>query len=238
MQAQQNVDPIEINKFSELAHRWWDKDSEFKPLHDINPLRLGYIQRFAELKDKQVLDVGCGGGILAEAMAKASANVTGIDLAEASLNVAQLHALDSALEIKYHNISVEDYALENARRFDVVTCLELLEHVPDPASIVRSCATLAKPGGQVFFSTINRNPKSWLMAIAGAEYVLNLVPKGTHDFKRFLKPSELANFARSANLKIQDLTGMGYNPLIRQYSLHKDIGVNYLMACQKNNEQH
>lgn len=232
MRAQQNVDPVEISKFSELAHRWWDKDSEFKPLHDINPLRLGYIEQFAELQDKKVLDVGCGGGILSEAMAKAGAHVTGIDMAEASLNVAQLHALDGKLDIDYHNVSVEDYAIENAGLFDVVTCLELLEHVPDPASIVKSCAALAKPSGQVFFSTINRNPKSWFMAIAGAEYVLNLVPKGTHEFKRFLKPSELASFARSAELKIQDLTGMGYNPLTRQYSLNKDINVNYLMSCQ------
>lgn len=232
MQAQQNVDPSEINKFSELAHSWWDKDSEFKPLHDINPLRLGYVEQFAELKGKKVLDVGCGGGILSEAMAKAGADVTGIDLAEASLNVAQLHALDSGLEINYHTVSVEDYALQYPGHFDVVTCLEMLEHVPDPASVVRSCAALTKPGGHALFSTINRNPKSWLMAIAGAEYILNLVPKGTHEFNRFLKPSELGNFARSANLKIQDLTGMGYNPLTRQYSLNKDIDVNYLMACQ------
>ena len=232
MQAQQNVDPSEISKFSELAHRWWDKDSEFKPLHDINPLRLGYVERFAELKGKKVLDVGCGGGILSEAMAKAGAIVTGIDMAEASLNVAQLHALDGGLDINYQNISVEEFAANNAGQFDVVTCLEMLEHVPDPASIVRSCAALAKPGGNVFFSTINRNPKSWFMAIAGAEYVLNLVPKGTHQFKRFLKPSELGKFARSANLEIQDLTGMGYNPLTRQYSLNKDIDVNYLMACK------
>ncbi len=233
MHTQQNVDPTEINKFSELAHRWWDKDSEFKPLHDINPLRLGYVAQFAELKGQKVLDVGCGGGILSEAMAKAGAHVTGIDMAEASLNVAELHALDSGLDIKYQNISVEDFVTENAGQFDVVTCLEMLEHVPDPASIVRSCAALAKPGGQVFFSTINRNPKSWLMAIAGAEYVLNLVPKGTHEFKRFLKPSELGNFARSADLKLQNLTGMAYNPLTRQYSLNKDIDVNYLMACRR-----
>lgn len=233
MQAQQNVDPAEIHKFSELAHRWWDKDSEFKPLHDINPLRLSYVEQFAGLKGKKILDVGCGGGILSEAMAKAGAHVTGIDLAEASLNVAQLHALDSDLEINYLNVSVEDYALEHPEHFDVVTCLEMLEHVPDPASVVRSCAALTKPSGQTLFSTINRNPKSWFMAIAGAEYVLNLVPKGTHEFKRFLKPSELGNFARSANLKIQDLTGMGYNPITRHYSLNKDIDVNYLMACQK-----
>lgn len=230
---QQNVDSAEISKFSELAHRWWDKNSEFKPLHEINPLRLDYIERFGSLDGKAVLDVGCGGGILSEAMVKAGANVTGIDMAEASLNVAELHALESGLEITYAQICAEDFANQHAAKFDVVTCLEMLEHVPDPASVVESCATLVKPGGMVFFSTLNRNPKAWMLAIAGAEYILQLLPKGTHDFKRFLKPSELGNFARASELELIDISGMTYNPLRKKYKLGKDIDVNYLMACRR-----
>lgn len=228
----QNVDPAEIAKFSELAHKWWDKTSEFKPLHDINPLRLAYVDKLAHINGKKVLDVGCGGGILAEAMCKAGAQVSAIDMAEASLNVARLHALESELEIDYLQISAEEYADQNESSFDVVTCLEMLEHVPDPASVVQSCARLVKPGGYVFFSTINRNPKAWLFAIAGAEHILRLLPKGTHEFKRFLRPSELGAFARRAGLELQDISGMGYNPLTRQYSLNKDLDVNYLMACR------
>ena len=230
--TQQNVDPQEIEKFSELAHKWWDKDSEFKPLHEINPLRLEYIDSHARIAGKQVLDVGCGGGILAESMSRAGAEVTGIDMAEASLNVAKLHALESELAINYVQISVEDFATENSGQFDVVTCMEMLEHVPDPGSIVRSCAKLVKPGGHVFFSTINRNPKAWMMAIAGAEYILRLLPRGTHEFKRFLKPSELGGFARSAELELLDISGMSYNPLTRRYHLGKDLDVNYLMASR------
>ncbi len=232
-QTSANVDPNEISKFADLAHLWWDKTSEFKPLHSINPLRLSYIQQFSELQDQSVLDVGCGGGILSEALAKAGANVTGIDLAEASLNVAQLHALESELEIDYEHVSAEDFAESHPAKFDVVTCLEMLEHVPDPSSIVSSCAALVKPGGKVYFSTLNRNPKSWAFAIAGAEYILKLLPKGTHEFSRFIKPSELASFARSSDLDILDITGMTYNPLIQNYKLSKDIDVNYLMACHR-----
>ena len=231
--AQSNVDPAEIAKFSELAHQWWDKTSEFKPLHDINPLRVDYVKRFATLDGMRVLDVGCGGGIFSEGLSKQGAEVTGIDLAEASLNVAELHALESGLEISYRKVSVEDLAAEQAASFDVVTCMEMLEHVPDPASVVRSCATLCKPGGHVFFSTLNRNPKAWLLAIAGAEYMLKLLPKGTHEFKRFLRPSELSGFARQGGLDTLDLTGMSYNPLSEQYKLGRDIDVNYLMACRK-----
>jgi len=228
-----NVDPSEIAKFSELAHKWWDKNSEFKPLHDINPLRTGYVDKHAGLAGQKVLDIGCGGGILSEAMARAGAEVSGIDLAEASLNVAELHALESGLDIHYENVSAEDFAARHPGEFDVVTCLEMLEHVPDPAAIVASCAALVKPGGHVFFSTINRNPKSWLFAIVGAEYVLRLLPRGTHDHKRFIKPSELASFVRQADLAVGDVTGMTYNPLTRQYKLGQDVDVNYLMACQK-----
>lgn len=231
--AQSNVDPAEIAKFSELAHQWWDKNSEFKPLHDINPLRLDYVQRFTTLEGMRVLDVGCGGGIFSEGMSKAGAAVTGIDMAEASLSVAELHALESGLDITYRKVSVEAFADDAAESFDVVTCMEMLEHVPDPASVVQSCAALCKPGGLVFFSTLNRNPKAWLLAIAGAEYMLKLLPKGTHEFKRFLRPSELSGFARQGGLDTLDLTGMSYNPLSKHYKLGKDIDVNYLMACRK-----
>lgn len=228
-----NVDEHELDKFSQLAHKWWDKDSEFKPLHDINPLRLDYVDSRVGLAGKKVLDVGCGGGILSESMALRGAEVTGIDLAKKSLKVAQLHSLESGVIVNYRCIAVEELAEEMPASFDTVTCLEMLEHVPDPESIIRSCAKLVKPGGWVFFSTLNRNAKSYLMAVIGAEYVLNMLPKGTHEYARFLKPSELSRMARNAGLNIEDVTGMGYNPLSRIYSLNNDTDVNYLMATRR-----
>jgi 2-polyprenyl-6-hydroxyphenyl methylase/3-demethylubiquinone-9 3-methyltransferase len=228
-----NVDQQEIAKFEELAHRWWDPESEFKPLHQINPLRLDYIDRRAQLHGKQVLDVGCGGGILSESMAQRGAQVTGIDMGEAPLAVARLHQMESGVEVEYQRITAEALAEAKPESFDVVTCLEMLEHVPDPASVIDACARLVKPGGQVFFSTINRNPKSYLFAIIGAEYVLNLLPKGTHDFSKFIKPSELESWSRTAGLQNMELTGMSYNPLTRTYSLGPDVAVNYLLHCQK-----
>ncbi|WP_047243500.1 bifunctional 2-polyprenyl-6-hydroxyphenol methylase/3-demethylubiquinol 3-O-methyltransferase UbiG [Chromobacterium subtsugae] len=227
-----NVDELEIDKFSQLAHKWWDKDSEFKPLHEINPLRLDFIDRHASLAGKKVLDVGCGGGILAESMAQKGAQVTGIDLAKKSLKVAQLHSLESAVPIDYRCVAVEDLAAEMPGAFDVVTCMEMLEHVPDPQSVVRACAQLVKPGGWVFFSTLNRNAKAYLLAVVGAEYVLNMLPRGTHEYARFLKPSELGRMTRHAGLSLQTLSGMGYNPLTRIYSLNDDTAVNYLMATR------
>ncbi len=224
-----NVDPLELEKFSELAHRWWDPNAEFKPLHQINPLRLAHIDSAAGLKDKSVLDIGCGGGILAESMAARGAHVTGIDLAEKPLKVAQLHLLESGLQVDYRLISPEALADEMPRRFDVVTCMELLEHVPDPAVTVRACGTLARAGGHVFFSTINRNLKSYLLAVVGAEYVLRLLPRGTHDYARFVKPSELAAMCRSAGLRVLGITGMTYNPLTRVYALGRDTDVNYIL---------
>ncbi|MGE0079915.1 MAG: bifunctional 2-polyprenyl-6-hydroxyphenol methylase/3-demethylubiquinol 3-O-methyltransferase UbiG [Thiohalomonadaceae bacterium] len=223
-----NVDPVEINKFAALASRWWDRNSEFKPLHDINPLRVDYVDQRAGLAGKQVLDVGCGGGILAEGMAARGARVMGIDMAEASLEVARLHLLESGFEVDYRYVSVEELAEERPASFDVVTCMEMLEHVPDPVSVVAACARLVKPGGQVFFSTINRTPKSYLFAIVGAEYVLRLLPKGTHNYAKFIRPSELESWSRHAGLAMQDLTGMSYNPFSRQYSLGRDLEVNYL----------
>jgi 2-polyprenyl-6-hydroxyphenyl methylase/3-demethylubiquinone-9 3-methyltransferase len=228
-----NVDQQEIAKFEELAHRWWDPESEFKPLHQINPLRLDYIDRRARLAGKQVLDVGCCGGILSESMAQRGARVTGIDMGEAPLAVARLHQLESGVEVDYQRITAEALAEEKPETFDVVTCLEMLEHVPDPASIIQACARLVKPGGQVFFSTINRNPKSYVFAIIGAEYVLKLLPKGTHDFSKFIKPSELENWSRVAGLQSLELTGMSYNPFSRSYSLGPDVTVNYLLHCQR-----
>lgn len=228
-----NADPIELEKFSQLAHKWWDPNSEFKPLHDINPLRLGYINRYAGLAGKQVLDVGCGGGILSESMAAMQAEVTGIDLADKSLQVAKLHLLESGRQVNYRKIAVEALAEEHPSRFDIVTCLEMLEHVPDPQSIIHACAKLAKPGGWVFFSTLNRNPKSYLLAILGAEYLLKLLPAGTHDYAKFIRPAELAEFCRNAGLDLTDITGMSYNPLSKTYSLGQDTGVNYLVACRK-----
>jgi len=229
-----NVDPAELAKFSELAHRWWDTNSEFRPLHQINPLRLEWIQGLAPLKDKQVLDVGCGGGILSDAMARAGAHVTGIDLATKSLKVAQLHALEAQTpNVSYREVSAEALAAENPASFDVVTCMEMLEHVPDPASIVQACATLVKPGGWVFFSTLNRNPKSFLFAIVGAEYVLNLLPRGTHEFAKFIKPSELADHCRAAGLDLQAMRGLQYNPITRRYWLDGNTSVNYMIGTQK-----
>ena len=229
-----NVDPAELAKFSELAHRWWDPESEFRPLHQINPLRLEWIARQAPLSGHQVLDVGCGGGILAEAMARQGADVLGIDLASKSLKVAQLHALESGLaNVAYREVAVEALAAERPASFDVVTCMEMLEHVPDPASVVKACAELVKPGGWVFFSTLNRNPKSFLFAIVGAEYVLNLLPRGTHEFAKFIKPSELASFCRQAGLDLQGTRGMEYNPLTKRYWLSGDTSVNYMIATRK-----
>ena len=229
-----NADPAELAKFSELAHRWWDPESEFRPLHQINPLRLDWIDRQAPLAGQQVLDVGCGGGILADAMARKGAQVLGIDLATKALKVAQLHALEAQTpNIRYQEISAEQLAVEQPGTFDVVTCMEMLEHVPDPASVVRACATLVKPGGWVFFSTLNRNPKSFLFAIVGAEYVLQMLPKGTHEYAKFIKPSELAAYARAAGLDLQGTRGMEYNPFTRRYWLSGDTSVNYLIATRK-----
>ncbi|SEA37320.1 bifunctional 2-polyprenyl-6-hydroxyphenol methylase/3-demethylubiquinol 3-O-methyltransferase UbiG [Nitrosospira multiformis] len=225
-----NVDLLELEKFNQLAHRWWDPNSEFKPLHEINPLRLGYIDRHARLAGKDVLDVGCGGGILSESMAESGAQVTGIDLGDKALKVAKLHLLESGNKVNYRKISVEALAAEQPHHYDVVTCMEMLEHVPDPVSTVRACAELAKPGGWVFFSTINRNPKSYLFAVIGAEYVLNLLPRGTHDYAKFIKPSELGRMAREAGLDVQEVIGMSYNPLTKVYSLGQDTDVNYIMA--------
>jgi 2-polyprenyl-6-hydroxyphenyl methylase/3-demethylubiquinone-9 3-methyltransferase len=231
-----NVDPSELAKFSDLAHRWWDVNSEFRPLHQINPLRLDWINGLAGIKDKRVLDVGCGGGILSDAMARVGAHVTGIDLAVKSLKVAQLHALESQTpNINYREISAEDLAAESPAQFDVVTCMEMLEHVPDPASIVKACATLVKPGGWVFFSTLNRNPKSFLFAIIGAEYVLNLLPKGTHEYAKFIRPAELAAACRGAGLELKASKGLQYNPITRRYWLDHNTSVNYLMATRRFN---
>jgi 2-polyprenyl-6-hydroxyphenyl methylase/3-demethylubiquinone-9 3-methyltransferase len=222
-----NADPAELEKFSRLAARWWDPHGEFRPLHEINPLRLEWIAGHAPLSGRDVLDVGCGGGILAESMARRGARVTGIDLSDKALSVAELHLHESKLDIRYEKSSIEDYA----GAFDVVTCMELLEHVPDPASMVASCARLTRPGGHVFFSTINRNPKSYLFAVIGAEYVLGLLPKGTHDYQRFVKPSELAGWCRASGLATAELIGMTYNPITRRYSLGRDCDVNYLLCC-------
>lgn len=234
MTSTQNADPAELAKFSALAHRWWDPTSEFRPLHEINPLRLGHIERLVGgLAGKRAVDVGCGGGILAEAMAAKGAQVTGIDLAERALSVAKLHAVEVGSAVEYRLVAAEALAAEMPESFDLVTCMEMLEHVPDPASVVRACARLAKPGGHVFFSTINRNAKSFLFAIIGAEYVLRLLPKGTHEYARFIRPSELARDCRAAGLAVDELTGMTYNPITRVYSLGRDVGVNYLLACRK-----
>lgn len=224
-----NADQTELQKFGELAHKWWDKDSEFKPLHEINPLRLGYIDQLASLQGKRVLDVGCGGGILSESMHFKGADVTGIDLGEKSLNVAKLHQLESGAKVNYQLISVEELAAQQSASFDIVTCMEMLEHVPDPSAIVAACAKLVKPGGSVFFSTINRNPKSYLFAVIGAEYVLNMLPKGTHDYAKFIKPSELSSWVRDSGLVVSGLRGMNYNPITKHYWLDENVSVNYLM---------
>jgi len=234
MSASVNADPAELEKFSELAHRWWDAEGEFRPLHQINPLRLAWIDGIAALAGKQVLDVGCGGGILAEAMARSGARVTGIDLATKPLRVAQLHALETGVSgLDYREVSAEALADEAPASFDVVTCMEMLEHVPDPASVVAACARLVKPGGWGFFSTINRNPKSFAFAIVGAEYVLKLLPRGTHEWSRFITPSELAATCRAAQLDVRQMRGMQYNPLTRRYWLDGDTRVNYLVATQR-----
>jgi len=224
-----NADPAELAKFSALAHRWWDPTSEFKPLHDINPLRLDYIDRLAGLAGKRVLDVGCGGGLLAEAMARRGAQVTGIDLCEKALKVARLHQLESEVPVDYRYVSAEALAEAEPDGFDIVTCLEMLEHVPDPASVIRACYRMVKPGGQVFFSTINRNPKAYLFAIIGAEYLLRLLPRGTHDFKKFIRPSELGAWSRAAGLQVKDIIGLTYNPLTKHYKLEADVDVNYMI---------
>ncbi|MFL6657529.1 MAG: bifunctional 2-polyprenyl-6-hydroxyphenol methylase/3-demethylubiquinol 3-O-methyltransferase UbiG [Massilia sp.] len=228
-----NADPLEIQKFSELAHRWWDPTSEFRPLHDINPLRLEWINARVPLAGKKVIDIGCGGGILTESMAKKGAQVTGIDLSEKALKVADLHSLESGVQVRYQLIAAEDMAAAEAGQYDVVTCMEMLEHVPDPAAIVKAAATLVKPGGKVFFSTLNRNPKAYLFAIVGAEYLLRMLPKGTHDYAKFITPAELSQFAREAGLQVDGLKGMSYNPLTKIYALNQDTDVNYMVACTR-----
>jgi len=234
MSNAQNVDPNEIRKFEQLASRWWDKNSEFKPLHEINPLRANWIDNLAPVAEKKVLDVGCGGGILCEALAQRGAEVTGIDMGDAPLGVAKLHQLESGLSIDYQKSTAEDFALKHANSFDIVTCLEMLEHVPDPSSVVRACATLVKPGGMVFFSTINRNPKAFMLAIIGAEYVLRLLPRGTHEYGKFIRPSELVNWSREAHLETGKMTGLLFNPLTKTYKLSaSDVDVNYMICTQK-----
>ena len=228
-----NADPAELEKFSKLAHRWWDPHGEFRPLHEINPLRLEWIARYAELAGSKVLDIGCGGGILAEAMARRGAEVTGIDLSDKGLRVAELHLLESKLSVTYEKAMAEEYAATHTGKFDVVTCMELLEHVPQPESMVAACARLVRPGGKVFFSTINRNPKSYLFAVIGAEYVLKLLPRGTHDYLRFIKPSELSRWSRAGGLRPEELIGMTYNPLTQRYRLGSDCDVNYLLRCSR-----
>jgi 2-polyprenyl-6-hydroxyphenyl methylase/3-demethylubiquinone-9 3-methyltransferase len=229
-----NADPQELAKFGELAHRWWDPESDFKPLHEINPLRLGWIEAQCPLRGLQVLDVGCGGGILSDSMARAGAKVLGIDLSTKPLRVAELHAMEAGTEgVEYREIAIEALAQERPEAFDAVTCMEMLEHVPDPASVVQACSRLVKPGGWVFLSTLNRNPKSFALAIVGAEYLLKMLPRGTHDYARFLRPSELAQFCRAAGLEPSSTAGLTYNPLTQRYTLGRDTGVNYLMACRK-----
>ena len=228
-----NVDPHEVAKFESLAAGWWDPQGQSKPLHELNPLRVGYIADRCQISGQQIVDVGCGGGILSEGLAQKGADVTGIDMAELALDIAKLHSLESGLDIHYKHITAEAMALENPAQFDVVTCLEMLEHVPEPASIIQACADMVKPGGSVFFSTLNRHPKAYLLAVLGAEYVMNMLPKGTHDYQRFIRPSELASWCRQAGLEVLDITGMSYHPLTRQFSLSNDVKVNYLMHCRK-----
>ena len=228
-----NVDPLEIDKFSALAHRWWDPNSEFKPLHEINPLRLNYIDATAGLAGKRVLDVGCGGGILAESMAAREAEVVGIDLSEKALKVAKLHLLESGIKVDYRLIAVEQLSQVSAQHFDVITCMEMLEHVPNPASTVKACAELVSPGGRVFFSTINRNPKAYLFAVIGAEYLLKLLPRGTHDYAKFIKPSELARYCRDAGLTVETVIGMTSNPFTQRYKLEQNTDVNYIISCKR-----
>ncbi|MCK5810411.1 MAG: bifunctional 2-polyprenyl-6-hydroxyphenol methylase/3-demethylubiquinol 3-O-methyltransferase UbiG [Cocleimonas sp.] len=232
--ANMNVDAKEIDKFAALAHRWWDMDSEFKPLHDINPLRLHYIeQNSGGVEGKKVIDIGCGGGILSESMARQGAEVTGIDMGEAPLSVAELHSLEMGVEIDYQQITAEEIADQQAEQYDIVTCMEMLEHVPSPSSVIAACSKLVKPGGHVFFSTINRNPKAFVFAIVGAEYILNMLPKGTHEYGKFIRPSELETWARHQNLELNNVSGMTYNPLFKSYKLGNDVDVNYLMHFTK-----
>ena len=234
MPKTQNVDPNEISKFEQLASRWWDRNSEFKPLHDINPLRANWIDNLAPLAEKKVLDVGCGGGILCEALAQRGATVTGIDMGDAPLAVANLHKLESGVSVDYQKSTAEDFAVKHQQAFDTVTCLEMLEHVPDPSSVVKACSEMVKPGGSVFFSTINRNPKSFLFAIVGAEYVLNLLPKGTHEYAKFIRPSEMASWIREAGLELDQMTGLLFNPITKKYSLNeRDVSVNYMLCARK-----
>jgi 2-polyprenyl-6-hydroxyphenyl methylase/3-demethylubiquinone-9 3-methyltransferase len=232
-QIQNNVDHVEVSKFDGMAARWWDPDGEFRPLHDLNPVRLRFILQHADIIGKQVLDIGCGGGILSEAMARAGAKVTGIDAASKALTVARLHAMESGIEVDYLDTTAEEHALEHAGQYDVVTCLELLEHVPEPSSLVSAAASLVKPGGMVFFSTINRNPKAYALAVLGAEYIMRLLPKGTHDYEKFIKPSELAQYSRDAGLSLIDEAGMHYNPVLRGASLSRSVDVNYLMCFHR-----
>jgi 2-polyprenyl-6-hydroxyphenyl methylase/3-demethylubiquinone-9 3-methyltransferase len=231
-QDKNNTDELEILKFNNLAHKWWDSTSEFKPLHDINPLRVDFIKSKVDLKGKRVLDIGCGGGILAEALAREGAEVTGIDQGEKVIKIAKLHSLESQLNINYEKINIENFIKKNKHKFDVITCLEMLEHVPDPASVIKACSQILKPDGKLFLSTINRNPKSFLFAIIGAEYILKLLPKGTHTYEKFITPSELRDYCNQSNLKFNDLIGMTYNPIFKTYRLEKDTSVNYLVeAC-------
>ncbi len=229
-----NVDPVELDKFAELAARWWDPQGPMAPLHGLNPLRLAFIERHRELAGRRVLDAGCGGGILSEAMARRGAQVDGIDLTTQAIEVAQLHQLESGLSINYRCLAIEDLAAQDPASYELVTCMELLEHVPDPAAFVTSCAALTRPGGELVFSTINRNPKAFALAIIGAEYVLDLVPRGTHDYERFIRPSELAAWCRAASLEVLELAGLGYNPISKTFSLHDDVSVNYLLRCRRN----
>jgi len=234
MSKTQNVDPNEIRKFEELASRWWDRNSEFKPLHDINPLRANWIDSLAPVAEQRILDVGCGGGILCEALAQRGATVTGIDMGEAPLAVGNLHSLESVVSVTYEQSTAEDYATSHAEAFDTVTCLEMLEHVPDPSSVVAACAAMTKPGGTLFFSTINRNPKSYLLAIIGVEYVLRMLPKGTHEYSKFIRPSELGQWIRDAGLEIDQMTGLLYNPITKTYKLdERDVDVNYMICARK-----
>ncbi len=232
-----NIDPSEIAKFEALASRWWDPNSEFKPLHDINPLRLNYIEQHCNgLAGKKVLDVGCGGGLLSEGMARRGAEVTGIDMGEAPLTVAKLHLYESGQKVDYQQSTAEDFAQQHPGQYDVITCLEMLEHVPDPASVIQACAQLVKPGGQLFFSSINRNAKAFAFAIIGAEYLLKMLPKGTHEYQKFIKPSEMSSWCRQANMTPLDITGMSYNPFNKEYKLGSDVDVNYLISCVRDDE--